>query len=250
MAWAYIAHRGTGFEKVNDKSLVFSPSTTLAVGTIQILRYTTDNASLGGDTESDLHSLADDKGNIWTKLREHNRGTSARAATTASIFASKITTAILATDNITLTIGGSVRVDAKVGGIEEFTVAAGKTFSLVGDNGVVGATNYTVTLSGLVSAEHLWLGVFGPEGPNSDSFTQDTNFANNTNIGTTGGGAASNVSNRFGSRILTATSETWNGAATGRDHVVLLVALDEIDEPAAEGPEILAARSRLAFTQP
>jgi len=231
MAWAFVAHRGSANAKASATTISVSPTAALAVDSIIIVRGCTDNGSGDVGGESNRHSVSDSKGNTWTKIREHNSGGGAASGVIGSLFISKITTQIETTDTVTLTI--DIAVSARAVGLEEFSVAAGKTYSVIGVNGANGSsTAPTVTLSGLAAATHLFLGAVCIEGPNGDTFTQDADYADNTSFGTTGGGVTSNVAARFGDRIVSAASDTYNPTlGTARDWIDILAAVDEVDPP-------------------
>lgn len=239
MAWAFVAHRGSANNKVAGTTISVSPSANLDVGDIIVVRCVSDDSATNNG-----HTVSDSKGNVWTLLRQQfSPGTDA----TSSLWASKLTASILTTDTITLTLTDSV--SAKAVGIEEFSVAVGNTFSLIGGNSVNFSTaTPTITLSGLPAATHLWLGSIGIEGPNGDTYTQDADYANNTSFGTTGGGAATNVASRFGSRIFPSASDTFNPTlGTSRDGNIILVALDEVSDVVTERHQTRQMRSTFGY---
>lgn len=232
MSWAFVAHRGSAQNKVAASSISMNPTANINVGEICVVRVVADNYS-GASAVTNWHSVSDNKGNSWTKIREHtiSSGGAANDGVTASLFISRITAQILTTDAITAAFnqsGFSFSPPAKAIGAAIFSNGGG-TISVVGANSAIGTgTAPSVTLSGLTSAEYLWLGHVGIEGPNGDTFTQDGDYANNTSFGTTGGGAVSNVASRFGSRVYTGVSDTYNPTlGTSRDWVTILGAVKE-----------------------
>lgn len=249
MAWAWQAHRGSANNKTASASIGVSPSTAIPVNSILVVRCASDNGGAGAGESNEHTSVTDSKGNTYTKLREHTAGGAAASSVTGSIWAARITTQLETTD--TVTINFSFSPAAKVIGLEEYTVAAGKTFSNIGVAGANGSsTTPSVTLGGLPATTHLFLGHIGAEGPNGDTFTQDADYGgagegSNTSIGTTGGGAATNVYSRFGGNIAALASDIYNPTlGTARDWIDTLIALDEVDIPA--GP--VAGLRTLAMT--
>ena len=226
--WSFVGHRGSAGGSVAGTTISVFPSVSIPQNAILIVRTVSDNPStVIGMT--DYHSVSDSKGNTYTKLREITMASgSPGSGLTVALFASKLSTGLSTTDTVTLTISSSV--GAKAIGLEEFSVGTGMTFQLdavIFSNG--NSTTPSVTLLGLTNVTRLWLGLVGIEGPNEDTFTQDTDYANNTSFGTTGGVADTNVASRFGSRVATITSDTYNPTlGTTRDWVDILAALKEV----------------------
>jgi hypothetical protein len=227
--WTFVAHRGSANNKTAGTSISMNPNANLAVGRVIVVRCVSNNPP-GASGETNYHTVSSIPSNAWTKIREQTRspGGTGNDGVTASLWICQITSQITTSDTITLTISRSRT--AKAIGADEFSIGTGNSISVVGDNAAVGNNRFpSVNLSGLTSAEYLWLGHIGIEGPNSDGFTQDADYANNTSFGTMGSGAASNVASRFGSRVHTGTSDTYNPTlGTSRDWVAILGAVQEI----------------------
>lgn len=212
-----------------------SPTQTLPVGKLLIVRCVSDNISTASGQTTD-HTLADNVGgHTYTKLREHTRSSGAAGdGVTVSIWALKIVNAIAPSAVLTLTISGSVVVKGLA--VELFDLPAGRTFQLLGTAAAVGVgTTPSVTLSGLADVEHLFLGVIGNERPLSDGFSNACpDFAGNTGFGGTLTGTSS-VRCDFGFRVWKATSATYNPTpSSSGDWVVVLVALDSVTPSAVE----------------
>jgi len=195
-----------------------------------------DNLS-GSDGDNSEHvSLVDDRSNTWTKLKEFtNAQAGAATGVTASIWMTQIATQVETTDNITLTFSSAIT--AKTLRVARFTVAAGKTFSLVGSaSGAADAslTGSNLTISSLANAEHLFLHLAGIEGPSADVYTSPTNYTASVQGGNNAGGAATNIVANSSFRILTATTDSAQGSNdTARDWASVYVAVDEVDPPAS-----------------
>lgn len=239
MAWAFVAHRGAGTNKAGAGTISVNPLANLVVGAIIILRGVSDNIS--GNGASTDHGFSDSKGNSWTRIIEHTRspGGVGNDGVTLSLWISQITIQINTTDTITFTWPGT----AAGMSIMELSVGAGNGYSIAGSAAATGTSGTpSVTLSGLSSTTYEWIGSLGVEGPNTDAFTQDVDYANNQNNGTTGGAADTNVAQRIGTRNFLGTSDTYNPTCTSRDWVCLLTALLETTPPAA-GVKILTLTS-------
>src|SRR5574341_1371608 len=227
MAWGTFAYRGNTSEKTSDTSIAISPTANLLVDEIIFVFCETDNsATTQGETTN--HSLADSKGNTWTKLIEFTRTAgSANDGVTASLWATKVTTQINTTDSITLTLASAVT--AKLIQLQKTRVAAGKTFSFVNKASAgANSTSPSVTLSGLTSAEYLWFALYGWEGVAGDASTYDADYTAFGASGTSGGSAVSNVADESGYRIFTGTSDTFAPTlGNARDWAACLVAVEE-----------------------
>ncbi len=211
------------------------------MGNILIVRCESNNPD--GTNGSTTHlSVTDAVGNTYTRVVEHQVSAgSAADGIVVGIFASDVTTTITTSDNITCTVDTSTA--ARGIDLEEYSIAAGKTYSIAGVNGATGtSTSPSVTLSGLTSASYAWFGNVGWEGPVGDFSSGDTDYTNRNGAGcTSGGAAASNICQRDVDRLnFTGTSDTLDHTlSNSRDWSIVLAALQEVDEgapPPAEPP--------------
>lgn len=225
-AWTHINTEGTS-EKTSDTDITLNPTTNPAADSIVTVACSTDNPDNTGPGEKAYHTVTDDQSNIWTRLMEYQSAGNANAGLITSVWASKLGTTI--TGNIICTLGDARTSKTLI--MSEYTVAVDKTFSKAGVGRTSGSgASPSILLSGIPSAEYNWLGVVGTEGPSGDSFTEDADYTQRNRTGTTGGGAAGNMSANSANRILTGTSDTYNPTITSRDFVIILVALEEVDE--------------------
>lgn len=231
-AWTHVNSEG-GQEKANNTTVTLNPTTNPAADSIVVVVCSTDNPDNTGPGEKTFHTITDDQGSSWTRLMEYQAAGNGNASVITSVWASKLTATI--TGNITCTLLSNR--NAKVIIMSEYTVAASKTFSNAGAARTSGTgSSPSILLSGLPSAAYNWIGVVGVEGPAGDSFTEDSDYTQRNRTGTTGGGAASNQTANSANRLLTATSDTYNPVlGSSRDFVIILVALEEVDE-AADDP--------------
>lgn len=228
MAIAFVAHRGSASTKVSGTTLAVSPTANLAVGTLIFVRCTTtNNAAVDGDDTAE-HSISDSKGNAWTKVKEFTAGGGVVNQQQTSLFMSKLTVAILTTDTITLTtvVAEAERVIA----VEECSVGSGAPQVDGAVASTVQVTTPTITLSGLANVSHFFFGLLGVSTTTAESVTQDADYANGTQEGTSGGVANSNRKNFMGTRVLTATSDTYNPTlGTARRVIIILAAISATD---------------------
>lgn len=234
MAWTHINSEGTS-SKSSNTTLALNPGTNPAADSIVFAVYSTDNPDNVGPLETTHHSMADDQGNTWAKIVEFQGNGNANTTVTTSLWISKLDTTI--TGNITGTL--DVALNVRVLLMSEFTVGAGKTFSLptFGDGRNSGSGTSPLVSSGATdNIEHLYIGVTGVEGPSGDSFTDDSEYTTNVRVGTTGGGSAGNQTASISRNIETSTSDIFGPTITSRDWVALIAVIDEVDLPSTGQP--------------
>lgn len=232
MAWAFVAHRGSASNKVSGAVLTVNPTATLAVGAVVVAVCVADNiATVGGVSQT--HVVADFKGNLWRKVREHTNAGVAGAAITVSVWATQITTALLTTDQIVL--GLSAATTAKAIGLYEYSVGAGSAVVFAGANSSEqdATSSPTVTLNSLPNRSYALFGVVAREADTAGTYTQDVDYNDRTKFGTTGGAAGIDVSAIVGDRVTTLTNDTFAPTvlSLAADVVSVLIAMYEV--PAA-----------------
>lgn len=243
MAWASVANFGNDQEKVADATLALVADTASSVNDIIIMVIATNNNATGDGDFSEVTSITDPRSNTWTKLREFTNGQGAAAAgATVSVWQTKVTTAHVVGDS--LTINFSFSPAAKAATAWKFTVGVGNvvTVDAAGDaayDGVdVGAADLTPP-----NVEHLWIRAIAHEGPVGDAFTKTAAYQDNmVKNGTTGGGAATNMSVAAEFDIFTGTTNSSDPTYTAADHATMLLALLESAPPA--GWDLLLSQYR------
>jgi hypothetical protein len=199
------------------------------IGDLIVLAIATDNTAETDGASSDHLSVIDDavdSSNVYTKLAETTTGSpGAGAGVTTSLWVCVATTALT----------GSHRTAPSFKATNAFAMRRdtfNKSLSSISTLGLsslddVAADPGSITLSSLVSAEHLFVRATGHEGPSTDAYTASTSFAGNE-AGTTGHGDQ-DISVALEYRIVSATSQTtdpaWGGSTT--DHASIMAALDE-----------------------
>lgn len=246
MAWSLISSaRGTATEKVSDNAISLSPNAAVAVDDVLVVFIATDNSSTTNGTDNgEVSSVTDSVAgnpNAYSKARERTATQgAANDGAMASIWYCKVAGRIETTDSITVNFASNRT--AKAVSLAVVRPALGATISVEGGNHQTSAdgTAVSVALSGLTSGEYLWLGMSGVEGPAGDVITGDPDYTDVTRAGTTGGAAASNITNNPEVRIFTGSSDTFNQTLdVSRGFVALLVALKEA-ATAAVPPAVLA----------
>lgn len=196
-----------------------------AAGNTVVLIFATDgNAADTNDQDNSRHtSIADTKGNTWTKKREWEVQLFGRTAV-VSVWVGKITAALTAgVDTLTITVtAAGDDSNRKLICSEQFS---GATNGLTLDASQHEVTDIVdigpLTISGLTSAERLYVRADAEEGQ-TNTFAVTANYTLFTNASAAGtvesGGVASQGMKVFGEyRILTGTGDTSNPTQTGPD---------------------------------
>lgn len=238
MAFSAVTERGSASEKVSDTSLGVSPSANLTVGKIVFAVLAFDNIAIVDGASTTNDTLTDTDGHTWTKVAERTRTGAGVAAdgVTGSLWWTKVTTQIDTTDTVTFNVDSAVT--AKVIGLFGVTVGAGQTIQLVQSafEEFLGTATTGMTLSSLPSKEYLLLGICWNES-NQLIWTEDADYTNvyaAEGIGSTGGGATTNVTLEVGYRIATLTTDTFDvGGLINTDHAAAFFAFEEVAEAGA-----------------
>lgn len=241
MAWGAFTAIGGANANASATSLAMTLTAAVAVGDIILVGIAVDNTTTTDGATTDITSVVDSVGNVYTRLVEWTNGNAAAAAgVTGAIWAAYCATAMTTSDTITASYSARV---GQVMVAEKAAVGAGMTFQSVGtpQGGVAdaNATGPLTTLGGLPSAEHAWIGLDAIEAPGADAYVVDTDFTASQQRGTAGAGAAG-MSVRMQKSIFTGTTRTHGGSKTGAsDWVSMLVALDEVLLPVDAGPAFI-----------
>ena len=234
MAFASVGSRGTAQVKTAGQTITISPSSTIAAGRLVAVSVAWDNNNTGtpdGGPLSEQHSCIDSVGNIYTTVVSgQNRGGSQAAGVHGSIHLCQLTSALTTTDTITVRLGTSNNLVAKSVSLWEYQLDADMRWAVADRTSLLStaADPDAISLASLPSStELLFLHVLAAEGPDTDTYTWDSDYTQITGIGTTGGTDDSNVHVRGGFRIATVTSDTVDvGSDTAdRDYWQGLVAI-------------------------
>jgi hypothetical protein len=228
-----------GSSKSAATSLVVATTVQLSVGEVAVLVVSCDNTAtsdLTDGTSNEITSVTDASGNVWSKVSECREGSAgAGAGAVVAVFRSRITTQLNSSGNITANFANSITARAMAG--YRYTVGTGKTLRVAGTiqyAATEAADPPSMAISGLTSKEYLFFRAIGFERDNDDvaaQFVATTNYTTLAASGTTGAGAATNMSAGGEFRIVTATGETSNPSTspgTG-DHAHLFIAFEEAD---------------------
>lgn len=227
MTIAYDGFRGSNTTKSAGTTLALTiAGADIPAGSLVIVRAATDNSGTTTGETTD-HSISDSGGNTWTRIKEHtySPGGSANDGATVSMWRSILATGLTSgSSTITLT---TPSVDTRTVAAEEFT---GTNLTFESANSVAQTTDpREVTLGSLTSREHLLVALSGVEGT-SVFVSEDadySSFATNV-VQTSGGSAASNITQWGGYRVATLTTDTRSSDANAaRDGCDILGAFYE-----------------------
>jgi hypothetical protein len=232
----------------NSKSASTSLTVALAspgIGRVMTFVVASDNGTITAAGTSNLHTNVTDNGsgggNTYEKIYEYTGGQGAsNNGVTVSVWIAKVTVNPTIT---TVTFAESLTAKAAVA--SSWNVDSGNSLRVVATNGAQVTNNVNCTptaISGLPSGPYLFIGAFGTEGPNGDTFTSTGANGDPTTgwgyvkVGTTGGSAISNVCSIGDYRNLaTATGATVAPSlSTARDWAAAIVALEEYTPAAFE----------------
>src|SRR3989344_5545535 len=203
------------------------PAGGWAAGSSVIVTVTNDSGENGVGGCIVPTSITDSAGNSYNIDRQfNNRNEVAIDCTSATlamtVFSSHSINALLSGQVITINFFTNITAKAAVaanftglapaGAFDKAAADCGFTSARPPCNFDVGTAATSGSTQTTTQADELLIGVIGPEGPLGDTFEQDTNYALIDRAGTTGGAAASNVTNNAEYRIV---SSTGSYSATG-----------------------------------
>ncbi len=229
-AWGTGGGTCTAQNKTAGASLTCTVATeNMDAGNVVFLWFGGDNTATVDGNDGLLSSVTDSAGNTWVVDRcfTNSQGAAATGATTC-IAHSKLTTG-LTSGSGTITANHAT-ITAKAIVCKEFTITSGNVVSITGtpqDLANNGADPGSMTISGLASAEHLFLRAAALERASGGTWTVTTNYTTSGCNGTTGGGAASNMNLCGEFRILNTASDSSDPTGTAVDNANLYVAFDE-----------------------
>ena len=246
MAWAHVGSVGLASSKAgNQSSIAVNVDTSAAIDDVLIVVTAKDNINTTFADHSEITSITDTGSNSYVKAHERTGSMNTKQISNCSVWSSKLTTALAVNDTITINFASSNSNDASAAIVEKFTIGSGNVVSVIdtAEADTDGADPASLTSGTLANAEHLAIYGLGWERPGTDDFTADGGFAefSTGDIGTTGGGAASNQAVFAEWDIFTGTTITADPSEAGgetADHVSLLVIYDEGATPTANPPAV------------
>ena len=221
---------GTTADKTSGTTTVLTTSAAVPAGALICVCYAVDgDGTLSGDARQ-IDSVADSSGNTYEQGRGENSGGNA-STVAAGIYYAKNAAALASGSTITLDWFGTSAPTAKA--ISAFYCEGIDTTAPLDVVGgavlAAGSTTPSVSTDATTTqADVITIGIVATEGPSGDSFTQDASPAYGNvpvRVGTSGGGAAGNVTLSGGHFIETATGvKTYNPTlGTSREWVAVIV---------------------------
>ncbi len=206
---AFVKNGGTVADKapVSTDVTVTVPAGGHAAGNLVVVGYSSQ------DLGPSPTVITDSRGNSYQR---HSQSPTATAAT--AVGGSVLTTALQAGDTITVTFTSTPTEAVVI--TREFS---GATFTKDVDPGGASGSSATPTVSVTpVSAVTLLVAMLRTQGPSGDSFTEDADAAGGAGwtglrVGSTGGGATSNITGNLAHKITTsAVAQTYDPSITSR----------------------------------
>lgn len=250
MAFASGGSLGTNQEKTSDTSLVLTTTADLTAGEFGVIGLALDNINTTDADHSEITGVVDSAGNTWAKLAEYTNGNGA-AASGATVSVWGVVAGSTLASGGTITVTTSANTTAKCIFGHRFTIGAGNDVEVAGSATPVandGADAASISIAGLSSQEYLWVHVIAIEATQlASSYAEDADYTSFANIGTTGGGGATNMSVYGGYRIMTGTGDTVDVGTAARNSVQVFIALREVSgsivEPAGQTSETDTAQA-------
>lgn len=221
MAWSFTSSFSGQLKSTSDLAV----SVTASVGDYLIACVCSNDVSAAdaiGTTD-----VSDAAGNTWTR-KASNQAQTAAGDVAMAIFETQVANA-LSSQNVTFTNSTAAKAMVILRFTGGSTTVSGTTQVANAD----GTGTYSLTHTGVQNGD-LVVGFCGTEDANGNAFGDDTDTTNGSwaasiKNGTTGGGAASNMSARVQYKIANATgSQTWDGTINGATHREILIAFSGV----------------------
>ena len=214
MTIALRSAHGTAQNKTAGTSRIHTVSTAnVLAGDTALFGCASDNLATADGVSNDHTSVTDTQGNVWEKVGEYTNtvGGAAGDGVTVSLWKCEVTTdLVITTDTVTINFSGSIT--AKVVGLISYSHAAGMELF---NDGYIAVTRDAATgspsktLSGLANVQHLFFACDAFETTQTSfGLTQDTDYTNQWNNGTTGSTAQTNCKLMGAHRLATLTGDT------------------------------------------
>ncbi len=217
---------GTTQNKTAGTTTVLTTTAAVPAGALIGIWYSVDGD--GANANGEIESVTDSAGNTYVVGEAVSQGTT-NAGVAGGIYYAKNATSLASGSTITLNWTGASSPAAK--SVSAFYVEGIDTTSPLDVIGTATGTSTTPSVSTSATttqADVLTIGIVAREGPSGDTFTQDASPAYATPpviVGTSGGGATSNVTLAGGRFIESATGvKTYNPTlGTSRDWAAVIV---------------------------
>lgn len=233
MAWASVGVTGSATSTTGGTTLALTTAATAEVGNVVLLLIAKDNAASADGNTSEVTGVADDSGNTWALLREFcNAQGAAGAGATVSVWYTKVTSEITATEAITATFSGSITSKAMVAW--EFTVTSGAVITVEGSGDLANdaADPGSIAISSLSSQEYLFVRAIASESSAGTLITVTSSYTTFGRFVANSGTSATSMGIRGEFRILTGTGDTSDPTLFSADHASTYIALKEAVPPA------------------
>lgn len=236
MTIALRSAHGTAQNKTAATSHTFAVATaSVLVGDAAMFGCAADNLATVDGNSNTHTSVTDTGGNVWEKIYEQTNtvGGAAGDGITASLWLCRNVTGQITITTGSITVNFSGSVTAKTSGLISWSKAAGTELQSVAVNGAnqdASTNGPTTVISGLSSAHTLFFNVDAFESTQTSfGLTQDTDYNNQWNNGTTGSTQQTNAKLVGASRIATLTGDTHLATSSlTNDSAGILAAFREV----------------------
>ena len=229
---ATITNRGTGTHNTGATTLVCSPTSTIAAGSMGILAVSLDNAGSGGASVISPASVTDSVGNIWTRRQNpiFDNG-AASAGIEGVIYTAHIVTQLTSGNNVTITWSPAASPVAKAYTFTEVTPGAGNRMEYLTGGTATGAAAANLTMSlGTVTSGDVGFAAYFSE--NVAAVTADSDTTNgswSTQQTATIGATTSGVRIASQAKVTTGTgAQSYDVTVASQDRTGAWITLDEV----------------------
>jgi hypothetical protein len=216
-----VADRGTSTQATLADPIAcdMAAAGSITVGNYLIARVSAENSGGGGAART--LAVDDPRGNSWTVISNNYDPGAASAGVTAHLCYTKVVNAYTNGDDISFNYSGTVRHAAVIeewSGIHATSPVAVTSTTTTGTSTSAGGISRNPTAVG-----QLMYAMAAIEGPNGDSYTEDSDttdgtWSSLTGLGTANATAEDNQKVVGGYKVVTGTStQTWTGTITSRD---------------------------------
>lgn len=229
----FVADRGSLANVTSQTStpVDMAAAGSITVGNTLVVRIAGDNS--GGSGAAPTVGITETRGNTWTMLGPANVDPgAANAGSTTWIFYARVVNAYTNGDDLTVTWSPTTAAKAIV--IEEWANIRVVNPVVVAATTATGTSTFTGT--GIArqptAAFQLFYAALGAEGPNGDSYTEDSDTTDGvwqslTRLGSTDATATNNQKIAGAAKLVSGTtSQTWNATITSRDWAAVALVFD------------------------
>jgi hypothetical protein len=218
------------FSKASESSWAATTLDNLNAGEVGILWIAKDNAAAADGETNEVTGVTDSAGNTWAKAKEYcNANGAGGAGATVSLWWTKADATLAAGGTVTVTLSGATTAKAALG--QAFTIDAANTIEVLGSatEAQDAADPGNLSISGLDSGTYLYVRAVALEDSAAGGGeTPTTGYTALDLVGTSGGGAATNMQAWGEFRIVAGTGDSSDPTVKAVDSASVYVAFGEV----------------------